>query len=747
MRWGLNSIKISNRNGTGPVHHTQFLSSDQDAIITHSRNVPPRGQASPHQHSVIPFLRRMAYRQIFRLALPLIIAGAFILFLFRQLDHLDLVAVFAMTREVAPHQWFGALIFTVISFMAVGRYDAVVHRMLRTGVPARRASQAGMVAIAVSQTTGFGLFTGALSRFRMLPELTLWKATQMTAVVAVTFLFGWVVAAALTLLFFGAFTPSIIGSPPGLIFLVILIGTSVLLFSLAASLLQPKHLPIPKVLTQIFAKYVVPIPHRIALPSIPPISILFSVLVLTLIDTVAACGALWALLPETTNLDFMTLFPVFLLAFGLGLICGSPAGVGPFEVALFALLPMVADGPLLAGVLAWRMVYYIIPAILGIGALAFGQHRIFPAREGRLEDTQKRSQPRALLIDSAPFAEAALAWQGQVQVASASGASCSWLIGETGQALTALRDPLASNCPDTALQVLIRSARARGKLPCLYKCSARMAQAARKRGWAVFRVAEEAWITPATWDLNTPSRRGLRRKLRKAKKSDVQVYEVNHLTAIEQESIRDINAAWTSENGGERGFSMGRFCIQHLSRQKLFIACEDGRITAFASFHHNQREWALDLMRHRPGCADGTMQALIVTAIDAAPKADLRVSLAAMPCPRPTAETEAASMGGIGGLFLTNWHRFSARLQGQGLRQFKQSFAPNITTLYMAGPGWMGLTLAGFDICRAITSPPEIPTGSVSGKPSITDQFPRRSNMISTLIPSRANGNSRPPNA
>jgi len=719
MRLGLNFLRVPGSNRIGDTHHTHILSSDQDAAAGTSPvgtlpDQPSLNQLSPTPRSaVLPFLRRMAYRQIFRQGLPLIVAAAFLLILIRQLDHLDLITVFAMTREVTPQEWVLALIFTAVSFLAIGRYDALVHRMLGTGVSARRASQAGIVAIAVSQTTGFGLITGALSRFRMLPEISLWKATQLTAVVAVTFLSGWVVAASVTLLVAGWFSPSTVTDLSELTLSVIISGITVLILSIIASLIQPRSLPIGTITKRVSSRLHKALPRVINLPDFPPLATLFSVFTLTLVDTFASCGALWILLPEAANPGFLMLAPIFLLAFGLGLICGSPAGVGPFEVALFALLPLAADGPLLAGILAWRLIYYIIPALLGIAALTFSQRNISPAREGLLGDGANHMLPKALLIDNAPFAEAGLVWQGQIHLACAPGDSVSLMIGETGQTITALRDPLSAPCPETALQVLTRSARARGKIPCLYKCSARMAQAARKQGWKVFRVAEEAWISPATWDRNTPAHRGLRRKLRKAQKAGVYIEEANHFSRMELHEITEINSAWVQKNGGERGFSMGRFCPDHLKRQKLFIARESGKITAFTSFHHNQKEWALDLMRQEKGCSDGTMPALIEAALQAAAKAGVpRLSLAAMPCTRPKKESKKDGPARPN-IFtadprLTLWHRFAAFLQDQGLRQFKLSFAPNVTPLYMAAPSWGVLTLAGGDILRAIAHPPPL---------------------------------------
>lgn len=618
-----------------------------------------------------PLPQRIRLRQVIRNGLPLVLAGAFLILLMQQLEGLDLSAVMASARQVSALQWGLALFFTALSFLAVGRYDVLVHRMLKTDVQPERALKAGITAIAISQTTGFGLFTGTLSRWRMLPEISLYQAGRMTAIVAVTFLSGWLVTVALVLLISGAPDSTALANLPAFTDWLIPLGLVTALLSVLFSLLQPRRLP---------------------LPAFPSLKTLFSVVALTALDTFTACGALWVLLPDAANPGLQMLIPVFLLAFGLGLICGSPAGVGPFEVAIFALLPLAPQAELLAGILAWRLVYYLIPALLGVTALAFGQKNL-PVSPHQPRPTVLTDHPPSPLLQArAPFAEAGLAWQEQLKTSTSVGASVSWLTGDTGQALVALRAPLDAPSETAALQILIRTAQTRGKLPCLYKCPARLATVARRKGWKILRIAEEAWIIPANWTLNTPARRGLRRKIRKVEKSDTEISYAPWLTAEDQARMTEISANWAGANRGERGFSMGRYCPQYLTRQKVFVARRNGRIIAFVSFHQNPKEWALDLMRQGENTPDGTMQGLITAALDMARAQGIpRLSLAAMPVPAyPCLISRAVYR------------------KQEGLRRFKLGFAPQVSPLYIACPGWISLGVSAIDIARAICRPPAL---------------------------------------
>ena len=63
---------------------------------------------------------------------------------------------------------------TLISLWTVGRYDVVAHKHFETRIPEVHARITGTFSIAIAQTTlGFGLFTGALVRWRLLRDVSL----------------------------------------------------------------------------------------------------------------------------------------------------------------------------------------------------------------------------------------------------------------------------------------------------------------------------------------------------------------------------------------------------------------------------------------------------------------------------------------------------------------------------------------------------------------------------------------------
>lgn len=663
-----------------------------------------------------PETRAAWRRTIIRQSLVLVALIGLAVVLRDRILALDFAAIFAALKTVAAPQWALALLATAISYWSLGQYDAVIHRALKTGMPPRAASTAGAAAIAISQTVGFGLVSGALVRWRLSPGLSLVQASKITAIVAVSFLIGWAGVTGAVLLVLpvkmaGAGTFGIIGCAGALAALTL-------------------SLTLPKV--NLFRREI----------TLPSPRFMTRILTLAALDTLAAGCALWALLPPGSGPEFTGLFPAFLLALGAGFVAGTPAGVGPFEVTFLALLPGIETSTVLAAVIAWRGVYFALPAVIAgiaITVKAVGnphpktaqQRTDTPCRTRRKlpftasiratpateTDTAARAAtaraartvappateltPRLQsLIERAPRAELGLLRQGEHSVLLAGNARAGWMIGHARQTLIGLLDPFGAPERGLAAALLPRLtelARSQGRIACLYKINARTAATARKLGWTIAPVAREAWLPPITFDLTTPARAGLRRKLRKAHKSGLRVICAEGELPIAQ--MTQISEAWVRSRGHERGFSMGRYTPDYVSAQRVYLALNGEELLGFASFHEGAAEWVLDLMRPRDDAPDGTMHALICAAIEDAKAFGIaRLSLAALPPESDQTSGPAAIV----------WRRAETQKGAAGLKQFKSAFAPEWQTLYIAARGAARLTVAAADIAHAIRRPPAL---------------------------------------
>ena len=617
-------------------------------------NAPPLLGLAAH-------LRRLGPRA----ALSLGLTAVFIWLLSDRLSHLDALALTNAVLHLAPAQWLQALGFTAVSFWAVGHYDAVLHRHLMSGMPDALARRAGIAAIAVSQTLGLGLISGAIVRWRMLPGFSLWQATRLTAAVALSFLAGWAVVTAVTLLVLpdAPFKPwAALG-----LFLALCLG--------GLCLLAPKQ-------TALRFRW-------------PNGFVLGRLVGLCAADTIAAALALQALLPAETGLSFAALLPAFLLALGAGLALGTPGGMGAFEMTLLALLPNTAEPDVMVAILGWRAVYYVLPALAGAGLAILGPDPSAP--QSRLQH-RTGSDWSGLDRNDLP-AEAGLAHQGSLALTRIGGLG--WLVGRNGHTLMALLDPRPADAPrtiDTALRGMRRLARKEARIFAAYKVGARVAARGRALGFVPRRIGWEAWITPANYRLSTSSRSGLRRKLRRAEAAGVTIQHTP-ATAAPWPALHRMAATWAQAHGGERGFSMGRHDRAYLGQQRLYVAWHHDQPIAYASFHVTAGEWALDLMRHGKDLPDGTMHSLVQAAItDAARQGVARLSLAAVP--------EGAL--GRGDVVTRLIAAVAPETAATGLLRFKSCFAPRWVPLYLITPGRLGLLLAALSLWRAITRPPPI---------------------------------------
>ena len=79
-----------------------------------------------------------------RLAVPVILSVACILWLANQVPDLNFKAIQRSLGQISPTQWMIAIAATTVSYWALGSYDAIWHRTLDTKVEPQTARVTGM---------------------------------------------------------------------------------------------------------------------------------------------------------------------------------------------------------------------------------------------------------------------------------------------------------------------------------------------------------------------------------------------------------------------------------------------------------------------------------------------------------------------------------------------------------------------------------------------------------------------------
>ncbi|MBI2408189.1 MAG: bifunctional lysylphosphatidylglycerol flippase/synthetase MprF [Gemmatimonadetes bacterium] len=269
-------------------------------------------------------------------------------------------------RAVPNAQLLAGLGFTALGYAALVSYDWLALHYIQRPLAPRRVAFVGFVAYALSQSLGFHILLGGSLRYRF---YSAWGLSSADIALAVGFnsLTFWL----------GVLT---IG---GAVFLIEPQATPDLLDLPVASLATIGALLLVLVVGYLVASAVRRAPLRALgwefnLPR-PPLAV--AQVVASSVDWVAAGAVLFALLPADHPVPFGAFLSAFLLAQVVGLISHVPGGIGIFEsVIVFLMKDEIPAAGLVGALLAYRVVYYLIP--LGTALALLAAHEVSRARHG-----------------------------------------------------------------------------------------------------------------------------------------------------------------------------------------------------------------------------------------------------------------------------------------------------------------------------------------------------------------------------
>jgi uncharacterized membrane protein YbhN (UPF0104 family) len=89
---------------------------------------------------------------------------------------------------------------------------------------------------------------------------------------------------------------------------------------------------------------------------------------------------MYILMPEEPNIGFVTLAVIFVSATLLGFASHAPGGIGVFDAAMLVALWQFEKEDVLAGLLLFRLLYYIVPFALSL--LILGGRELLLALRG-----------------------------------------------------------------------------------------------------------------------------------------------------------------------------------------------------------------------------------------------------------------------------------------------------------------------------------------------------------------------------
>jgi glycosyltransferase 2 family protein len=270
-----------------------------------------------------------------------------------QMRFADLGSALAQTRGATICE---ALLFTSLSYLALTGYDFAALSQIAARAPAGAVALASFTSNAFSFTLGFPLLTGAAVRYWVYGGVAL-NARQIAAITFIASLTFW--------LGMGGW---------------LCIG----LIAAAAPLAQIDHIPaaanffVGLLLLAAIAAYgawVAAARRKLRFwgreIDLPGFRATLVQLALGLADIGCAAATLYALLPqESQGLGFPAFAAIYVFAALLGAISHSPGGVGVFEAAMLSAVPSPSQEALLAALLLFRAIYYLIPFATSLALMA-----------------------------------------------------------------------------------------------------------------------------------------------------------------------------------------------------------------------------------------------------------------------------------------------------------------------------------------------------------------------------------------
>ncbi|WP_439542897.1 bifunctional lysylphosphatidylglycerol flippase/synthetase MprF [Hyphomicrobium sp.] len=260
-----------------------------------------------------------------------------------------------------------AALATVLSYIALVGYDVLALRHLGApGIPFRTVALTSFVSQAFTFNFGFGILTGGAVRMRLYGSTGL-KPDQILATSVLVTMAVWLgiaVVSGVALIAAPDVAVTVLSIPPDVARAV---GAALLGLVIWAGWYSAEKSP--------------------RLPGLdlrgPSASVTSLAILVGAVDIVASGFALWALLPADVALSFPAFLVIFVAAISLGVISHVPGGLGVFEGVILLAVPATSHGALLASLLLFRCIYYLLPMLIAAGTLAvieLGERRVALAK-------------------------------------------------------------------------------------------------------------------------------------------------------------------------------------------------------------------------------------------------------------------------------------------------------------------------------------------------------------------------------
>lgn len=289
--------------------------------------------------------------------LSLALFAAVAVFLYHQVQAVTWHDVREALQRLTWQQICLAFLATAASYAALAGYDflALRHLGLRS-VPGWLVGLTSFISQTFTFNLGFGVVTGGAVRIRLYGSagLTADQAIATSLFATAGFWLGLLAMLGVALIAAPGIAANVTGMPAAS---SVMIGILVL-GAIAAAIWAPWR------------------QRQLSTESAIPSGGTFgAAVVIGALDLVASATALYVLLPDGAAPGFLPFLLIFAAAATLGVISSIPGGLGVFEGTIILALTGADHSGLLASLLAFRIVYYLVPMGIASGLFALYEFR------------------------------------------------------------------------------------------------------------------------------------------------------------------------------------------------------------------------------------------------------------------------------------------------------------------------------------------------------------------------------------
>ena len=284
--------------------------------------------------------------------------------LFHLLRTIDVDKVIDALGRGDMHSIGLAALFVAASYFTLTFYDLFALRTIgHPEVPYRVSALAAFTSYSVGHNVGASAFTGGAVRYRIYSScgLSAVDVTKICFVAGLTFWLGNAAMLGLGILYAPQQASDIDRLPVGLNRILALVILLVLAAYIAWVWAKPRVIGRDG--------------WKVSLPGGP---LTLVQILIGILDLGFCAAAMYMLVPDEPHLGFIPVAVIFVTATLLGFASHAPGGLGVFDATMMVALWQFDKEDLLAGLLLFRLLYYIIPfalslLILGIREVVHGR--------------------------------------------------------------------------------------------------------------------------------------------------------------------------------------------------------------------------------------------------------------------------------------------------------------------------------------------------------------------------------------